>query len=203
MSTENLTPEGRYRAICRSVQFGQSKKGDEQVAIGFEFLDEAGQPANVHMTYFGMFGDNSIDFTVEALRNCGWSGDDLAELPALAESGGLASEVQLVVVHETYEGVRRAKVKFVNRAGGGKIKLERPLDSSSLSSFAQRMRSKVRAAGRDNAPRSTRPPASSNGRAAPGGGYDGRDVPPPVDDDIPFATCSLAAEPSPIARVLR
>jgi len=180
--TANICPEGRYPAICRSVQFGTSKKGDEQVVIGFEFLDEAKQPNGYHMSYFGMFGENSIDFTVEALRNCGWTGDDLAELPALADSGGLASEVVLVVVHETYEGETRAKVKFVNRTGGGKLKLERALDDEGLKSFAQRMKSKVRAAGRDGGQKRSAPSGSNGTR----GGYDSRNVPPPSDDDLPF-----------------
>lgn len=183
MSTD-IIPAGKYRALCRSVQFATTKKGDEQVVIGFEFLDANGQPDGYHMSYFGMFGENSIDFTIEALRNCGWTGDDLAELPQLAEEGKLASEVSLVVVHETYEGETRAKVKFVNRTGGGKLKLERPLDDQSLKSFAQRMKSRVRAAGRDGGER--RP---SNGAGARGGGGHDRHPNAPGnrdDDSIPF-----------------
>lgn len=198
MSTDDLTPAGKYRALCRSVQFALTAKEAEQVVIGFEFLDEAGQPNGFYMSYFGMLGDNSIDFTIDALRACGWTGDDLSELPALAESGGLATEVSLVVVHETYQDKTRAKVKFVNRAGGGgKLKLERALEPADLKSFAQRMKSKVRAAGREPGPR------ASNGAGASRGGPSQRDVPPPGDGDVPFVTCDLGHEPSPVAAVLR
>jgi len=183
MTTRNLTPEGRYPGVLRTVQFADAKTGTTQAVLGFEFTDESGQPTNQFMPYFGALTDAAIDFTVEALRNCGWEGDDLSELPALVESGALSSPVQLVVVHEEYNGEWRAKIKFVNRAGGGKLRLERELDDAGLKSFAQRMKSRVRAAGRDRVPRS-----SGNGHASsPKPGMPPqRDTPPPNDDDIPF-----------------
>ena len=197
MSNQNLIASGRHAAICRNVQFSTTKKGDEQIAIGFEIVGDdidAGRP----ITYFGMFTDTTVDFTVDALRNCGWQGDDLAELPRLADEGLLANEVSLVVEHEEWEGEWKAKVKWVNRQGGGKIKLERALDDNSLSRFAAAMKSKVRAAGRDGGQRKS---AGSNGRSsAP---VDNRNVPPPSDEDVPFATCDICAEPSPVAAVLR
>lgn len=180
MSTSNLIAEGRHTAVCRSVQFGTTKKGDEQIAIGFEIVGDDAD-AGRSLTYFGMFTDNTVDFTIDALRNCGWTGDDLAELPGLADAGALANEVSLVVVHEEWEGEWRAKVRWVNRPGGGKIKLERPLDERDLASFAQRMKSRVRAAGRDGGQRK---PSGSGGQGRQAGRD--RDVPPPGDGDIPF-----------------
>lgn len=190
-----LIAEGRQPAICRSIQFGKTSKGDEQIAIGFEIVGEGNPDAGRQLTYFGMFTDTTIDFTVEALRNCGWTGDELAELPALAEAGQIASEVSLVIEHEEWEGKWREKVKWVNRPGGGKVKLADPLDDQSLTRFSSMMKSKVRAAGRDNRSSKTNAPRSNGGGAgngrrdphpnAPGndrGGYAGHGP----DDDIPF-----------------
>jgi hypothetical protein len=207
----NLIAEGRQPAICRSIQFGKTSKGDEQIAIGFEIVGEGNPDVGRQITYFGMFTDTTIDFTVEALRNCGWQGDELAELPRLADEGLLPNEVSLVIEHEEWEGKWREKVKWVNRPGGGKVKLAAPLDDQSLGRFSSMMKSKVRAAGRDNRPSGSRSSSqhgggSGNGQRrdphpnAPGndrgGGYD-------PDGDIPFATPSITAEPSSIAPVLR
>lgn len=200
MSTPNLIAAGKYPGILRSVQFADASTGNTQVVMGFEFVDEANQATGQFMSYFGTLTDNSIDFTVEALRNCGWEGDELAELPGLAEAGSLSQLVQLVVVHEDYKGKVGAKIRFVNRSGGGKLKLERALGAEDLKSFSARMRSKVRAAGRDGGQRKP----STNGSNGRGGvPVDQREVPPPSDEDIPFATASIGAEPSAVAAVLR
>lgn len=163
---------GRHRAKCCSIQLAEGKNA-VQVVIGFELLDNERRGSGQFITYFGSLSDAAIDFTVEALRNCGWRGDDLSELPELAESGGLGDEVMLDVVAEQFEGKWRNKVKWVNKPGG-KIRLEKALSGDDLRSFASRMKSRVRAAGRDSTPKRG------------GGGYDQRDVPPPGDDDLPW-----------------
>ncbi len=201
--TTDLHPEGRFPAVLRSIQFNTAKSsGNRQAALGFEIheaqQDEAGERVLVSsgrfLTYFGSFSEAAVDHTIKALRNCGWEGDDLAELPDLAEAGQLGNEVALVVKHEEYEGEWSAKVKWVNTpSGGGKIKLERVLDERELTSFAQQMKSRVRAAG------GARP---SNGTRKPQGAPP-RDVPPPGDSDIPFCSSSIGHEPSDVAPVLR
>jgi hypothetical protein len=207
-----LIADGSALAVLRAAQFAETKKGDEQIVLGFEIVDPA-RPDDVgmHISYFGTFGPNSIDFTVDAIRACGWTGDDVSEVPALAEAGQLATEVRLKIEHEVYEGKTRAKVKFVNKVGGGaKIKLERTLDDNRIKQFAASMRSRIRAAGRDNASgQGNRPAQQQTQRStAPrgnGGGYQGSAHPnaPGNGDDIPFATASLHAEPSALAPILR
>jgi hypothetical protein len=57
--------------------------------------------------------------------------------------------------------------------------MEKPLQGADLQSFAQRMRSRVAAAGRER-------PVNGSGRASLGSPPKRHDVPPPGDDDIPF-----------------
>jgi hypothetical protein len=197
--TTNMIAEGRQPAICRSIQFGKTSKGDEQIAIGFEIVGEGNPDVGRQLTYYGMFTDSTIDFTVEALRNCGWTGDELAELPALADAGQLANEVSLVVEHEEWEGKWREKVKWVNRPGGGKVKLADPLDDQSLGRFSSMMKSRIRAAGRDNRGGGARSSSGGQRGNRNGGGpsrFDGAPLPDEPrgyggrggapDDDLPF-----------------
>lgn len=203
--TENYIAEGGHAALCRSVQFNTTKDGNEQVAIGFEIVGDD-QDAGRMVTYFGTFQDakdgkkrGAVDFTIEALRNIGFVGDDLSELPTLAESGQLAQEVSIVIAHEEYpvgSGEWKTKVKWVNRPGGGAIKLENPLDDRQLKAFAATMKSRLR--------------GSAGGRPAQGSGGGSRQgsVPHPNApggglDDIPFASSLVEHEQSALSRLVR
>lgn len=196
MSNE-IHPAGRFPAICRSIQFNEAGTGNTQVVIGFEICEIAEGPegpqyeaTGTFQTYFGAFTDKATVHTVKALRACGWTGDDLAELPELADAGSLSEPVSLVIVHEEYKGEWKAKVKWVNTPNGGtgKIKLERPLEGGDLRDFAQRMKSRIRAESGTTGGARRAAPSSGNGRGnaphpnAPGSTY-GSSAP---DDDIPF-----------------
>ena len=165
--------EGRHPGVCRFIQIAEGSKA-AQVVVSFELI-EPDPEAGMFTSYFGSLSDAAIEHTVKALRNCGWQGDDLSELPALAEADQLNEQVELVVKHESWEGKPRAKVAWVNRPGGGKVKLERTIEGEDLRSFGQQMRSRIAAAGgkRGARPTSSRMP-------------DYEDIPPPSDGDIPF-----------------
>lgn len=214
MSDQNHITEGRHAAVCRNIQFGETERGKPQIAIGFEILsmDEHNpdQDTGRSITYFGSFDEaqqgktkGAIDFTLEALKNCGWTGDDMSELPGLAESGQLIQEVQLVVALEEYpvgSGDWNAKVKWVNRPGGGAVKLKKPMDAAQIKTFSATMKARVRAAGDGSLPATSNRPQSNGGQRstqphpnAPGGGL----------DDIPFASADMADEPTTIARCIR
>jgi hypothetical protein len=186
-----ILPEGRHVALCRSVQFGWTEKGKEQIAIGFELTHPDDPDCGARITYFGTFTDaeegkkyGALDFTMQAIRYIGYTGDDLSELPALAEAGQLAQEVELVVQHEEYNGALSAKVKFVNRPGGGQVQLKKPLDERELKVFAQAMKSRLRA----DAPRKssgTPAPAQPTQRSMPATSKPHPNAPGNLDD-IPF-----------------
>lgn len=166
---------GRHTAICRSIQFGTTKTGNTQCAVEFEIVGDD-EDRGGSITWFGFFTEKTFDRSIESLRHMGWTGDDLAELPALAESGGLATEIEIVVDHEEFNEKVQAKVKWVNRVGGGgRVKLEKPIEGSDLRSFAAQMKSRISAA-------PPRKPAANGGAKR-----DERDASPPADrDKLPF-----------------
>lgn len=196
MSNTEIKPAiGRHAAVCRSIQFQTPKdsqsRGGTAVVIGFELTDPDDLDCGTFITYFGYTSDSSIEHTVKALGACGWTGDDMSELPALVEQGLLAETVSLVVDHEekvkdaVKTGEWHAKVKWVNPpGGGGKIKIDRPLDGDGLADFGARMKSRIRAA---RGASGSRPTSNGSRPAARNGGMPPtRDAPPPDDSDIPF-----------------
>ena len=89
-------------------------------------------------------------------------------------------------------------MKWVNKPGAGKFTFKDPLPTGDLKAFAAQMKATVRSVrGAGGAPRT-----SGNGA---GGSRPQQPHPnaPGNKDDIPFLSCDLANEPSPIARLLR
>jgi hypothetical protein len=185
---------GPHRALAQSIQFGHAGDDNkEQVVVEFKLTDASDPDFGYSISWFGFFTDKALQRTIESLRYLGWKGDDLAELPTLAETGMLPEEVDLVVEHEEYKGALRAKVAWVNKPGGGRVQLAKPMEADSLKSFAARMKGSIAAA--ERAPRQkSNAPAQRNsgtyrqgfGSGAPRGAAGDRNIPPPSDDDIPF-----------------
>lgn len=85
---------GTYKAVAVPVdvdgmstyaQFGMTKGGNgkaptKQVAVQFELLE--GPAAGARLTWFGYFTEKTWQRTVEALRYCGFKGDDLMDASA-------------------------------------------------------------------------------------------------------------------------
>lgn len=179
MTTE-LIPAGTYRARATEAQLGETSKGAEQVAIGFQVLTPGFE--SYRLAYYGTFGEKALPITVKALRACGWQGIDLADLAGID-----TNEVNLVVEHEEYpvgSGSWTAKVKWVNDGNGGMLK--NVLDPQAAKSFAQRMRGAI--AGIDAGQPKTAAPATQQRppQRVPVQNFDRRPEPPPVGDDIPF-----------------
>lgn len=156
-------PKGYYRARATDGALGNSsKKLTPQVVVNFVLTDE--EFAGERLPWIGYFTEATEERTLEALRICGWKGDDLDNLEGITDN-----EVELMVDLETFEGKVRAKVQFVNRAGGFQQKV--PMTPDAAKEFAARMRGKA-AASRIKAGTPSTAPASS-----PGGG---------PDDKLPF-----------------
>lgn len=154
------------------AQFGESKEGTKQVVVAFEILD--GPEAGRRISWFGYFGPKSMDRTIESLRLVGFTGDDLATLPTQQ----INQKVSITVEHSEWDGKVRAKVAWVNRPGGGGVKLEKPLAENDLRMFAASLRNRVKSkpavAGEKVEPGATPQPSSTPAPASP-----------PVDD-VPF-----------------
>lgn len=194
MSETNLLPAGRYRAVGVLMttdngrtycQFGKTQGGSPQVCVNFEILE--GEQMGRRIAWFGFFTEKTTQRTIEALRYCGFKGNDLAEL----ETQALDNEVEIIVQHEEYQGKWRARVAWVNQVGGGGFKFAKAMDRSGIRAFAAQMRTAVgsvpEAAGK-KAERQPPPPQRSREEdygAPPSTDADGRS-PPAADDDIPF-----------------
>ena len=122
----NIAP-GTYRAratghtVPEHVRWGRAEKGNEQIAIRFVLLGEGDQETPDQIWWVGTFADTpnakgttAAQITLTALRNCGWRGDDPSNLV------GIDSEiVELDCQEDTYNGVTRVKVRWVNKPGAG------------------------------------------------------------------------------------
>lgn len=139
-----MLPAGNYDAVATPdselglyAQFGESKNGKQQVAINFEII--TGEHAGRHITWFGYFVPAAATRTIEALRYCGFRGDDLSTAPTQK----LNQRVQIVVEHDEYQGRKSAKVKWVNRGGNGGVKLAKPYDAKAMRDLAQQLKATV------------------------------------------------------------
>ena len=166
-----LIEAGRHRARCVEFEWPEPKPGKAQgIALGFLMSDGDVDQGRM-ITSWHYFTDASLQYTVQALRACGWKGEDPSEITV----ADLGSEVELGVVHEEWEGKVRAKVKFVNPLGGGMVKAEKRLEGNDLKKFGASMKAKIRAIG-GGSPR-PKPAAGGQPAAQPAQGS---------DDDIPF-----------------
>jgi len=183
-----LFPEGNYRARASGAGLGETKKGDPQLAITLVLLDHAGKVLN----YYGSFSDKSFEFTMKALRACGWKGVDLSDgFPGID-----ANEVSIAVKHDTYEGKTTAKVAWVNPPGG--VALKKQLDPNAAKAFAARMRGQIAGFDATNGGGGQRSPApqgngqrpQQNGAQRPpqqqrADGFQERNGPPPQSREAP------------------
>ena len=171
----------KVQGRAREWALGHSKNGTEQIAVLFDYIDSNGEASTI--TWFGYFSEAACDRTIEALRYCGWEGDDFGRLDGLDKN-----EVELVIENETYEGKSHLKVQWVNRLAA--LALKAPMDQNQVAAFAARMRGKAVASRQKMAaaPRAQQPARAPAHRSPAGdyGDYDGPDAPPPTDDEIPY-----------------
>lgn len=193
-----MIEDGTYAAVVVPIQkpggvlnyceFGESaKKKTPLVSVMFEVI--RGPASGERVKWQGYFTDNdeATDRTIQSLRACGFTGDDLAAfIEQIVEQ-----EVQIVVENEEYKGRHYPKVQWVNAVNTG-VKVENQMKDSELRKFAARFKSKVKAAAPITGVRAVREapapivPASDDDG---GGGYQSRPsdgAPPASDDDIPF-----------------
>lgn len=128
---------GNYRARATGYQFGFAETGTEQVAVTFEIVEE-GEHRGQSITWFGFFTPSSSERTVEALRTCGWQGDDLSDLAGIDRN-----EVALVIEHEEYNGKIVVRVRWINRVGTGRVDLKRKMTDAQRIVLAKRLKGLV------------------------------------------------------------
>lgn len=150
---------GTYRARATSWVLGETSTGKEQVAVEFSLTDPELQGERI--AWYGFFTEKTFERTIESLRACGWTGDNLEDL-----SGLDANEVDLVIEQETYEGKTTPRVRWVNRPGA--IGVKTALAPEKAKTFAAKMKAQIRAfdasQGKKAAPASSSAPAKSKAR---------------------------------------
>lgn len=184
---------------CGTPSWAQAASGNWQIAVPFEISQ--GEHAGETITWIGVMHDTADkngttghERVVQSLQYAGWQGDDLADLAELTDEQAkalLPEEVELSCAPETYEGKTRLKVQWVNKVGAGRFVFKEAASKNDLRSFAAQMKATVRSL-RGATPNGSgpKPAPHPNAPGTPG-------------DDIPFASCDMAHEPSPIARILR
>lgn len=124
MSNRIAAGNYRGRAIKGSEQYGQTKNGNDQIVIDLDLLD-----IGEKVSTFLVFTDKAAQFSLDRLRACGWTGDDLSKLDGID-----ANEVDVEVKYEMYQGQEKMKVQIVT--GGGAVKLKDQLDDKGKKAFA-------------------------------------------------------------------
>lgn len=204
MRTDYMIPEGYFNAVAvaregedgmHKVRWGISG-GDakaKQVLVYFEVLD--GEWAGTVIPWFGFFSKAAAKRTVESLRYMGFKGDDLTTLA----SQTLDQKVSILVEHNEYNDKVYPRVAFVNKVGGGAMKLKSPMNEKQIREFAAVMKQSVAKVDEHEGEAAT--PGADNGHANGTSterdmsgsddfiaGYDsgGSGGNPAIDDDIPF-----------------
>lgn len=141
MSTPRIAA-GNYRgrAIKGSEQYGQTSNGNDQIVIDLDLLD-----IGEKVSTFLVFTDAAAQYSLDRLRACGWTGDDLANLTGID-----ANEVDVQVKYEEYKGEQKMKVQILT--GGGAVKLKDQLDDKGKKAFAAKYRDLARSVAAPKAP---------------------------------------------------
>jgi len=135
----NLSP-GVVNATVAAMKFGYTQGKKEQIAVQFCVKTEE-MPEFISAYLY--FGDNSIEHTEKALtamgwdfKANGWAIDEMVQMQPLT-----GNEVRLVLENDTYEGVTRLKVKWINPIGGDILSDEGT--ESDLTKFAALLKAKM------------------------------------------------------------
>ncbi len=136
--TATLITPGTWKAKPTYACLGYTEGGNDQVEIGFVLAEgpSQGQP----IRYWGTFGESSLEITFNALRNAGWTGDDLADLSSVGQSD---AQPYLVIAHEEWQGKVSARVKWVNSPST--VVMKNVMNRGETQAFAQRMRGSIMA----------------------------------------------------------
>lgn len=123
---------GSYRATALSADLSFTNTGKEMITVEFQILDSIERIA-----WRGFFTDKTRERTFEALRHCGWTGDDISHV-----SFPEGNEVILVIEDDTYEGKTHSRVQWVNKASKGPT-VTNQMDTKDAQAFAAKMRAAI------------------------------------------------------------
>ena len=126
---------GYYKAKAISAQAGFTNNGVEQVAMLVDLID-----LNKQMTWYGYFTERSCDRTLESLMIAGWDGVNLGSFNGIG-----STEFVAVVEEEEWEGQKRTRISWINRARSGGPKLNNPMSEVQVQELSQRLKGRAMA----------------------------------------------------------
>lgn len=138
---------GTFKARVIDVELGYTDSGNEQVALLFE--TQTGET----ISWYGTFTEKATPYTIKDLRACGWTGNDLATLGV----EDLASDVEIVVEEDMYNGKSRLKVKWIN--GANRLNVKNRMTPAQKAAFGVKLKGAIMAV---PAPRQTPVPAQQD-----------------------------------------
>lgn len=95
--------------VEKYAQLGLSKrKGTKQILMMLKLT--SGEFKGVALPWFGYFSEDSAERTVQALRLCGFTGQDIFDV----ETQKMTEQVQVTVENETFEGKTQSRIAWIN-----------------------------------------------------------------------------------------
>jgi len=140
----NLIQVGKHkaRAMKDSYEAGIDDSGKDYAYLGFEITDGPDKGRAIGRYFY--LTEAATPYSIESLRCTGatFPGGDITDPDGIGDV-----ECQIVIEHDEYQGKTRAKIKYVNKLGGGGIKPEHKLDDSTKRSFRDRFKAQLLATG--------------------------------------------------------
>jgi hypothetical protein len=100
-----MIPEGTYRAKgCRPLVMTKAGSGGDRAIVTLRIL--SGPQEGQQIDFRGMLTGGAIPITTESIRIMGYDGE--------TDESVMRNEVDIVVVHEEYDGKNHANIKYVN-----------------------------------------------------------------------------------------
>lgn len=148
--SENILPEGRYKAIAHDWSTGLSNaKGTPFVKIGFKILE--GEYAGRIVDWYGWMTEKTVERVATDLSALGYDGDDpLADFARAKHADQLPGKirpVQLVIRHEEWKERVQVRVAYINE-----INESKPVDDATRASVRDAFRAAKAARGQRRAP---------------------------------------------------
>jgi hypothetical protein len=121
-----LIKPGRYTAYVKDHAITETKDGNPQATVVFEFEVDGSKR---ELTWFGSFKEKAVEHTIKGLIVCGLSGANPAGPLEIGR------EVSIVVATDKdLNGNERSVIRWVNRPGG----IMKPMDHGEASTKLER-----------------------------------------------------------------
>lgn len=139
-----LIQQGKHpaKADPTSYELGEDQNGKPFAFLSFDIVDGPDKGRTIGGYFY--LTDAAKDYSIERLRNAGatFPGGDIFDPAGIG-----SSDCQIVVEHDEHNGKTSAKIKFVNKRGGGGVKAENKLSDGGKQRFRDTFKADLLATG--------------------------------------------------------